>query len=694
MRGHGLFCSLAASLSGCLPIVLLLSLMCCACTAAQRHKPMPVPSPNLPRPDPGHIQWLERQSMLGNAQELSQQVSGTDLLWRNSASLRRLPLLQSAAPHWLDVNPHALTDGQSVLRTLASPDFLTFLKEAGYQGIFFAPTGETDAVWSARPVAVDNDVEGENVVSLRLAPNLGNDKDFNSLVNALEAAHVQLGGDLPPAATGLGPDFMLQARKASRFDGVYAMLSIPREDWDVLPVTAGEWACLPLGDSAVKTLRQRGVLPERLRRDALYWGAPAGWAVTGEVRGVDGQTRRWAYRYVGSSQRPVLLWQDPSAQARRIWSAAIIRHTGLQRQTLAGFRLEGLMGLDTLPADGADKPAALAAAPLPEALATMSGEVHRYGGWSLQDDILPPSLTRTVLDAGVDFTRDNSTCALAAQALLSGDATPLAAALRASVADNVDHSRLARGVRCGSSTVWRPLPGQSAGREQGRFRQKTSNFDLDRGASVASLAARALGLDSAHVAEHQAAMCSTCLLLLGWRIGLPGLTFLSPQDLVGALDSAAAPNVRVPLWEESPLSVGRAASMAFGSLAAQWAQEDSFARQIARLLHVRHATGLAQGRLVRIVTGPPGCLAVWSALPQGGYWGLFANFSPKPQRMTCPLPDDASPHALAVADGHVFAVKNHSLTLPMGAREAQHVLIGVPPSRFPVVGEGFRPKRK
>lgn len=58
--------------------------------------------------------------------------------------------------------------------------------------------------------------------------------------------------------------------------------------------------------------------------------------------------RRWVYRYSGNALRPVLLWQDPSGQARRIFSAAVIQHTGLQQQTLAGIRLEPLMGLDAM----------------------------------------------------------------------------------------------------------------------------------------------------------------------------------------------------------------------------------------------------------------------------------------------------------------------------------------------------------
>ena len=59
--------------------------------------------------------------MLGSTQELTGQVSGTDLIWRNSASARRVPLLLTAAPNWFDVNPHSLGAGQPALRALAQP---------------------------------------------------------------------------------------------------------------------------------------------------------------------------------------------------------------------------------------------------------------------------------------------------------------------------------------------------------------------------------------------------------------------------------------------------------------------------------------------------------------------------------------------------------------------------------------------
>ena len=648
----------------------------------------------LPRADPGYLQWLERQSMLGSTQELTGQVSGTDLIWRNSASARRVPLLLTAAPNWFDVNPHSLAVAQPALRALAQPGLYTLLAQAGFGGLFLAPTGEKGDIWSSHAASALPDAAsetGDNVTSLRLDPALGAGDDFNRLMENLDQARMQMGGELPPAATGLGPDFILQARRASRFDGLYAMMSVPQKDWSILPATAGEWDCLPLRESALAELRKRGIIPDMLRRDGVDWATPGGWAVTGEIRGADGQVRRWVYRYSGNSLRPVLLWQDPSGQARRIFSAAVIQHTGLQQQTLAGIRLEPLMGLDAL-ADGQSVSRADAAALVPgiEALESLAGEVHRYGGWAVQDDVLPPSLTRTVLAAAVDFSRDSITPAAAGYALLSGDAAPLAALLKASLAAGIDHSRLARGLRDRQYVDWRPLLDLPDGKALVRRAQQLAKGAPDAlglPATQAELAARALGLDHTRAIrpENAAAMESACMLLLGWRMGLPGLTFLSPQDITGALGlpqgsgKGASDAGGVTLLAAAGQAGGLPpVPLAFGPLDTQWSRETSFARQIARILQGRKAAGLAGGRLVQVTTGPTGCVATLSALPGGGYWLLAANFSDKKQHIVCPLPADAQGPARDVQNGQSISKAGRALEIDLEARQARHVLLGEP----------------
>ncbi|MFT3957565.1 MAG: hypothetical protein QM665_00340 [Desulfovibrio sp.] len=140
---------LTAGLAARLPLLavlvaaLVVGLCLAACTkhsgtATSLRREQPAGSASLlPRADPGYLQWLERQSMLGSTQELTGQVSGTDLIWRNSASARRVPLLLTAAPNWFDVNPHSLGAGQPALRALAQPGVDAFWTQADLAGCFW-----------------------------------------------------------------------------------------------------------------------------------------------------------------------------------------------------------------------------------------------------------------------------------------------------------------------------------------------------------------------------------------------------------------------------------------------------------------------------------------------------------------------------------------------------------------------------
>ena len=65
-------------------------LLCCVAPGCARRAHAPGAAPpqanGLPRADPGYLQWLERQSMLGAAPELAAQVSGSERLWLNSSA--------------------------------------------------------------------------------------------------------------------------------------------------------------------------------------------------------------------------------------------------------------------------------------------------------------------------------------------------------------------------------------------------------------------------------------------------------------------------------------------------------------------------------------------------------------------------------------------------------------------------------
>lgn len=665
--------------------LLMAALLLAACTAARPRGGGTTavrPEARLPRADPGYVQWLERQSMLGDAPLLAGQVSGTERIWSNSAQSKNRSLLLTAAPNWLEIDPHTVGASGSVLAALDG-SLPALLRQLGIGGLYVSPTGERGDIWQEVPRVGTAD----NVTALHFDKAVGNDEELTRLQERLEAARIQLGGDLPPAATGLGPDFILQARHAPRFDGLYAMISVPRDLWDKLPSVPGEWDCLALRPEAVNALQARGLLPPTLLRQKLAWAEPGGWAATGEVRGTDGQIRRWVYRFADDPQRPVLLWQDPSGQARRIFSAAIIRHTGLQGQALAGLRLEALFGLDVPPpATDGDAATSLSDRLTPGygALAAAAREVHRYGGWAVQADALPPSLLAPVLRMGADFSRDSLTAPAAEYALLSGDAAPLARLLRQAQENGLDQSRLARGLHGWQGVDWRLLRDLPDGEKLVREAQRLSGLDggeFRLWTTPASLAARAIGLDEAAALrpENAGRLREASLALLACRAGLPGPFFISLQELTGALDVPRSVSRdilpsrgMVPLPDASARGSAVApAPLAFGPLREQMAAQDSFLLLTARLLLARQAAGLARGKLVSVQQSG-GCLALCSTLPEGGCWLTVVNFSDQEREFSVQLPAEGD--LLDIFSGQSLTA-GRRLSLHLAARQSRHLVM-------------------
>jgi hypothetical protein len=388
----------------------------------------------------------------------------------------------------------------------------------------------------------------------------------------------------------------------------------------------------------------------------------------------------------------VLLWQDPSGNARRIFSAAVIQHTGVQRQALAAVNLEPLMGLDArqdLPG-GSRSPSGGQwgeLTPGPEAVNDMAREVHRYGGWLVQADVLPPSLTHHILNGTADFARDAATWPAVAYALLSADVAPLVAFLRASMASGVEHSRLARGLRDGACVDWRAFLEVTNGSELIQKAQRLAGGPVENSRSwvtAASLAARALRLDAkqAVLPENVQALRQVCLSLLSWRIGLPGLVFVSPHDLTGALAPDASADgggaAVAPVWGINGQHSGGLlqASLVFGTLPAQWADGASFSRTIRNLLLARQGAGLHRGSLQAIVSGPAGCAAAISKLPDRRHWLLATNFSNERRDFSINLPRDMQgKYARDITRGEVLSIRENRLALELEARQSRHLLI-------------------
>lgn len=647
----------------------------------------------LPRPDPGYLQWLEKQSMLGASASHAAQVSGSGRLWQNS-SQQKLATMQDAAPNWLIVNPHAIS-GRSVFRQLVALDLPSILAACGMNGLYLAPSGELGQIWTsdgsdkASPgpalgqenFLAQNQPDTAAVTSLFPDSHLGTDKDLALLAQALDKAQLQAGGDLLPAATGIGPDFMLQARHASRFDGIYAMLPVPREHWDKLPnhgggTDASPWPGKALTDAQATGLAELGILPGKLLRDRLGHASRGGWAATGLVQGADGQPRRLVYRYSLDPNRPVLLWQDPSGRARQIFSAAIIRHTGLQGQSLAGLRLEAIMGLDPAPdaqeGEGGTAQPGLSGndgdlAPGLEAIDSNAREIHRYGGWAMQADSLPPAVTQKILGSAVDFSVDTWTQPAVDQALLSGRTDRLHRMLLTSLPLVSRPDKPGKAGKSGGMN----MTGQGV-EDHSRLARMPAPTSVAGSQSLVALARQALAANGGKTSDEE--LARTCLLLLALRLGQPGLAFVDLGELVGQVDGKS----------QFSLS-GSGQNQAFGlptpGRKENRAEGKSFFASLGQILQARQKHGLSRGRPLSVQYGQ-GWLALASRLPDGSCWLVACNFSGKGQNPKIRLPETGAfvaTHDLNrdSGSGRALAIKTEGqyLEIELARLSARHILL-------------------
>ncbi len=617
----------SALIAGVLALCLALPLAGCG-QGNVRERPGALHNPTLggteSRVSPAYAQWLSRQGMLSQAEALVHSVSGTARLWGHSSGVQNAGLVLKAAPAWLALNPWRAGLRAPFAKQLGEID--AGLAAWGFQGIYLSPLLETDGVWlnDRSPARF-----GSSACSIAPAHEAGPADVVSDRIGRVEALGIQQGTAIVPAATGMGPDFMLQARRHATHQGLYCMMEIPKTFWAELPKAADSWDCAPLSAALCARLASEGVIPAGMAQDQTAGAVPAGWAATGEVLGTDGQLRRYAYRWAVTPWRPVLLWQDPSGRARTLLAGSIIQTTGLQRQALAGISLAGLKGLDAPSPD----PAAPSLAPAPEALADMTGQVHRYGGWSLLADTASAgdgTLSRFL--ACADFVAVPELPGLVRQAFASGNAGPVAALLESLAALGPDAKRLALGLE-----------------------------DAESPQTNAGLAQDLLG-GSSRLGDGKARAASLVHAMVALPCALPGLCFVAYEDLAGIAKPGDAASALFP-WPGH----GRA--------------EDASALQpatlLAGVLKVRSSRRAAEGRIVGLAHSPS-TLAVANGLPDGSLLVCAVNFSGQEQVQTIAIPPACKVHRIeTLTPGITGAARlaGRVLTISLNARQAVHVLV-------------------
>ncbi|MCL1915889.1 MAG: hypothetical protein FWG17_04195 [Desulfovibrionaceae bacterium] len=429
-------------------VLSLLAALVSACAGFQdesERRVLPLPA-KTGRTDPGYVQYLERQSMLGHASRLSKIVSGSNLNWQNAATQPLPDELLNKGNVWLHIHPQNLLSSAQdpPLRQLGQEKVWDILRDTGINGLYLAPTGSGGNLWDHERRFEPNG--NDDIIQYTFPKNIGSEQDYAGILQQAEARKMLLGGDLLPLAGGIGPDFFLSAQNVRDYPGLYCMFDVPEEFWALLPSSrnnnGADWHVTPMKEEEVRRLAEKKLIPEKMLQDDLPYVSRSGWAVTDEVRGLDGNLRRWVYRYAYSYKRPLLNIYDPSQTALKVLNGSLIYQVGILGNALAGYQTAPLIGLDAADKHEPDITGASNYAASFRLAGDLARQSRSYGGWAWMQDELPLPFLREVMQSGPDLVKDSVLSPAVEHALLTGKTFLLGFMLDEAMKENIDFRRL------------------------------------------------------------------------------------------------------------------------------------------------------------------------------------------------------------------------------------------------------------
>ena len=676
--------------------------------------------------NPAYVTWLLEQSMFQDAKMMARQLAGNHLMWSNSYASPDPRSAVAKTSVWYTAYPlsHITGRGQTFLGSIGSDALWEAFQQIGIDGIHTGPLKLAGGItgWEHTP-SIDGHFDR---ISMAIDPLFGTEDEFRAMC---EVAHVHGGtviDDIVPGHTGKGADFRLAEMGFRDFPGIYHMVDIPEEAWDLLPDVPEGTDSVNLDFAAETALAEAGYIIGALQRVIFYEPGvkETNWSATRVVYGVDGAPHRWVYLHYFKDGQPSINWLDPTfAGMRMVMGDAL--HTLLDLGS-GGLRLDanGFLGLEK----SVDAPAWSEGHPLSQAANQLIGSmVRKVGGFTFQELNLTIDDIRETGAVGPDLSYDFITRPAYQYALATGDTEFLRLMLNESMKAGIDQASLVHAMQNHDELTYElvhfetrhatdtyTLGGQElTGRELATTVRETLRNAISGEAApynlpfvtngiactTASVAAASLGisvLDTMTTADIDR-IRTAHLLLAAYNAWQPGVFALSGWDLMGALpldpaDVKALVATGDTRWIErgaydllgtSPDATSSAAGMPrarclYGPLPEQLADPGSFASRLAEILRIRREYELASGALVAVPeVSAKSLLVMVSRLATGQTQVTVCNFGP--EDLSARVQSSAIPagHALDLSDGaEVDAVDDlGGFTVQMGPYEARALVI-------------------
>jgi trehalose synthase len=598
--------------------------------------------------NPAYVSWLLSQSMLADANEISQQFSGQGSMWQNPYATPSARGAVETASVWFTAYPLSLITrpDESFLKAMADEKMWEAFAKIGIEAVHTGPVKRAGGIsgWTMTP-SVDGHFDR---ISTEIDPAFGTEEEFRAMCGTANWYGGTIIDDIVPGHTGKGADFRLAEMKYADYPGIYHMVEIDPRDWDHLPDVPHHADSVNIDQDTEEWLDKAGYIIGRLQRVIFYAEGikETNWSVTRPVVGTDGVERRWVYLHYFKDGQPSINWLDPSFAGMRLVIGDALH--SLADLGTGGLRLDanGFLGAEKTAAE--DSTAWSEGHPLSEAANHLiASMVRKVGGFTFQELNLTIDDIREIGEVGADLSYDFINRPAYHHALATADTEFLRLTLRTTLELGVDPVSLVHALQNHDELTYE-LVHWSTGHRDDVYTYKGEEMTGEElGASVrADLIEKLTGSDAPYnlVFTTNGIACTTAtviaatlgitdldaiddidhirrvhLLLAMFNALQPGVFALSGWDLCGMLTLPAADVADLlrggdtrwihraahdlmgvnPEATKSMAGMPRGRSL-YGSIPEQLGDDTSFARQLRAILRVRAHYGIATSQQIDI----------------------------------------------------------------------------------------------
>lgn len=686
--------------------------------------------------NPAYVSWLLAQSMLADANEISQQFSGQGSMWQNPFATPSPRGAVETASVWFTAYPLSLITrpDESFLKALADDDMWKAFADIGIEAIHTGPVKRAGGIsgWQTTP-SVDGHFDR---ISTEIDPAFGTEEEFRKMCGTANWYGGTVIDDIVPGHTGKGSDFRLAEMKYADYPGIYHMVEVDPRDWEHLPQVPHGADSVNIDPATEEWLDKAGYIIGRLQRVIFFAEGikETNWSVTRPVLGVDGVERRWVYLHYFKDGQPSINWLDPSFAGMRLVIGDALH--SLADLGTGGLRLDanGFLGAEKTTAE--ESVGWSEGHPLSEAANHLiASMVRKVGGFTFQELNLTIDDIREIGEAGADLSYDFINRPAYHHALATADTEFLRLTLRTTLELGVEPASLIHALQNHDELTYELVHWSHGHRDDvytykgeeitGEVLGETIRQDLTEhltgenapynlvfttngiACTTATVIAATLGIqDLDQIEPHLPELDEirrAHLLLAMFNALQPGVFALSGWDLCGMLTLPATQVAELlrggdtrwihraahdlmgvnPAATQSSAGMPRGRSL-YGSIPDQLDDETSFLRQLQAILRVRSHYGIATSRQVDIPeVSHRGMLVLVHELAEPGRYQLtvlnFAN-----EEVAGTVRSEVLPPGAEVSDmfsGHAFATVDdlHSFTVEMPAHYGMSLLVELTP---------------